>query len=77
MDRLGCTDLLDPYQNVTVGIGLFGDLLSTGKGVEWALMAYNGGSVYADKKVAQGILTEYARNVLETVKNLESVKHYV
>ena len=27
MERLGCDNLLDPYQNVTVGLALFGDLL--------------------------------------------------
>ena len=27
MERLGCDDLLDPYQNVTVGLDLFSDLL--------------------------------------------------
>lgn len=76
MDKLGCTDLLDPYQNVTVGIDLFGDLLSTGKGVEWALMAYNGGSSYANKKAANGEITKYVERVMQTVQDLEALKYY-
>lgn len=76
MDRLGCTDLLDPYQNVTVGIDLFGDFMSLGKGVEWALMAYNDGGAEADRKAAEGIITSYVTRVLQTVKDLESAKYY-
>lgn len=76
MDRLGCTNLLDPYQNVTVGLDLFGDLMSTGKGVEWALMAYNGGGTYADKKASQGVVTDYAKSVLQKAAELESAKYY-
>lgn len=65
MERLGCTDLLDPYQNVAVGIDLLGELLSSGKGIEWALMAYNGGSGYANKKAANGEISEYAAYILD------------
>ena len=44
MDRLGCTDLLDPYQNVTVGVDLLAYLIdSYGGDVGKALTAYNQG----------------------------------
>lgn len=71
MDKLGCTDLLDPYQNTTVGIDLLAELIGRNKGIEWALMAYNGGATYANKKVQQAVITDYALEVLENSKILK------
>lgn len=70
MEKLGCDNLLDPYQNVTVGIDLLGDLMSTGNSIEWALMAYNGGSSYANRKAAQGAISSYAQMVLQRSKEI-------
>lgn len=64
MDKLNCQDLLDPYQNIAVGIDLIAELQETGKSTEWVLMAYNGGQYYANNKVAQGVVSEYARTVM-------------
>lgn len=64
MEKLGCSDLMDPYQNVTVGLDLFGDLLEYSDSVEWALMAYNGGSSYANKMRDSGRLSSYAEKVI-------------
>lgn len=71
MARLGCPDLLDPYQNVTVGIDILVDYFDRGKSVEWVLMAYNGGPSYANRKVEAGEISEYALTVLEVTKSLE------
>ena len=60
MERLGCDDLLDPYQNVTVGIDYLAELFNRSKGVEWALAAYNAGGSGANK----GYGTAYAEGVL-------------
>lgn len=65
MDELDCHDLLDPYKNVTVGIDYLAELLDYGNGLEWALMAYNGGPTYAYEKAALGIVTDYAQEVIE------------
>jgi soluble lytic murein transglycosylase-like protein len=46
---LNCTNLLDPKQNVTVGIDLLAELMESGKGIEWALSAYNAGTASANK----------------------------
>lgn len=62
MDELGVTDLLDPYQNVTVGIDLLADLMNEG-GTRWAIMAYNAGVETADYHTAIGTITEYAAEV--------------
>ena len=71
IEELGVTDLLDPYQNVTVGIHFLEELIWLGGGsIEWALMAYNGGPVYANRKVEAGVVTEYVDIVMETVEGL-------
>jgi hypothetical protein len=58
MERLGCTDLLDPYQNVVVGIDFLCEMLSKYDGdMAKALTAYNKGH-YA------GTVTSYAQTVL-------------
>ena len=71
MEKLGCTDLLDPYQNVMVGIDCLAELISLDRGLEWALMCYNGGYSYANEKAANGELSYYAQYVLDTSKQLE------
>jgi hypothetical protein len=40
--RLGATNLLDPYQNVKVGIDFLAELMDTGNGLDWALRFYHG-----------------------------------
>ena len=65
MDKLGCTNLLDPYQNVTVGLDYLVELSETGKGIEWVLMAYNGGPSYANRKAKEGRISGYASWVLD------------
>lgn len=64
MDKLGVTDLTDPYQNVTVGIDLLADLMGENKGTEWAVTAYNAGAGTADYNKAIGIRSEYTESVM-------------
>ena len=64
MERLGATDLTNPYQNVTVGIDYLAEKLAEGNGIEWALMAYNGGNDYANKMTAAGKVSTYATEVM-------------
>ena len=63
MDKLGVTDLADPYQNVTVGIDLLAELLDSGS-VEWAITAYNAGEAKADFNREVGVTSEYTESVL-------------
>lgn len=70
MERLGCDDLLDPYQNVTVGLDLFSDLLEEYGEVEYALMAYNGGGAYADSMIESGLISDYAYSVISYADEL-------
>lgn len=62
---LGVTDLLDPYQNVSVGIDYICELRLRGEDISWALMAYNGGAAYANRLAADGRVSDYARYVLD------------
>ena len=64
MLELNCTNLLDEKQNVTVGISILADLIAEGKGIEWALMAYNAGASNADKMATQSIISDYAKDVI-------------
>lgn len=72
MARLGVTDLLDPYQNVLVGIDLMKELMGHDKGIEWALMAYNGGPGYANRVSGEGRISEYAAGIITRSRELNA-----
>lgn len=72
MDELGCEDLLDPYQNVTVGIDLLAELIGYGQGLEWALMAYNGGHIYANGYAERGEISTYVVKVMSLSAGLDA-----
>jgi soluble lytic murein transglycosylase-like protein len=65
MARLNCWDLMDPYQNIRVGVDLIAELFAEGYSVEGVLMAYNGGRAYANYRLERGIVSEYAKMVME------------
>ena len=67
MESLGCTDLLNPYQNITVGVDYIAELFESGKSLEWVLMAYNGGCSYANKKASRGEISGYVTRVLSII----------
>lgn len=71
MNKLGCDDLLNPFENVVVGIDYFAELVRMERGVEWALMAYNGGLAYASEMVDAGKVSDYASAVLYRAEELE------
>ena len=74
MDRLGCTDLLNPYQNVTVGIDILLDLYNKNDNTAWVLMAYNGGVAYADRYYEAGNISEYAEGIMARAEELKQMK---
>ena len=73
MDRLGCTDLLNPYQNVIVGIDILLDLYSKNEDTAWVLMAYNGGVAYADRYYEAGNISEYAEGIMARAEELKQI----
>lgn len=67
MKKLGCEDLLDPYQNVTVGIDYFAECLEKYDGDNAkALTAYNQGSY-------KGVVNKHAKAVLAKLEDLKDV----
>lgn len=71
MKKLGCTDLLDPYQNVAVGIDYLCELLSRYDGdMAKALVGYNQGHY-------KGTVTAYAKGVLARAEALGGANVYV
>ena len=70
-DALNCSNLTNPYHNVTVGVDILAELFDTGKSLEWVLMAYNGGASYANKKVAAGEVSDYARTVIKYMNSFK------
>ena len=71
MERLGVTDLSDPYSNFLVGCDYLAELIARDKGLEWALMAYNGGPTYANEKIARETISQYVKNVLNYLNTLK------
>ena len=68
MNDLECDDLLDPIQNVTVGIDYLKELATESDSIEWVLMAYNGGREYANTSTET---SEYAKYVLQRAGKLK------
>lgn len=64
MEKLGVIDLLDPTQNALVGVDFLAELLEQGYGVEWAVMAYNGGHVHAFAFYDRGEMSSYCDKVM-------------
>lgn len=67
MAQLGCTDLFDPYQNVTVGITILSNHANRYDGeIGMALTAYNAGASGANKHYfSKGIYaSKYAQSVM-------------
>ena len=74
MNRLNCTDLFNPQQNVTVGMDFLSELIDEYDGnLHKALTAYNHGQKGAkDKFFGQGTYrTEYSLKVLETAEKIK------
>lgn len=65
MLKLNCTNLFDEKQNITVGIDILAELIEQGKGIEWALTAYNAGASNADTATDRS----YALAVLNLAEN--------
>lgn len=73
MERLGVTDLADPYGNFHVGCDYLAELLGKDRGLEWALMAYNGGPSYANKMAKAEQVSQYAQKVLNYMNDLGGI----
>ena len=74
MEKLNCTDMRDPYQNVTVGIDIFAQKLAKYDwNIEMALMSYNAGDAGAHRLwFDKGIYsTTYSSNIMNMSWDLD------
>lgn len=69
MYRLGVTNLLEPKENVTVGIDILAELLRE-QDTEWAVTAYNAGKKAADFNKQVGVISEYAESVMTLAEEI-------
>lgn len=73
-DRLGVTDFWDPYSNVLLGIDLLSELLTKTDGdIYYALMQYNQTFSSARQMYLQGIISDYARDVVRRADEYREV----
>ena len=65
MKKVGATDLLNPYENVDVGIDYLAELYGIYGNYHKALMAYNGGHAYCKRRLRMGLVNSpYSRRVM-------------
>ena len=71
--ELNCLDLMDPYDNIRVGVSILEDLAERYEDPAAALMYYNAG--YSDKlgirAYENGVISSYANGILERAAELE------
>ena len=74
MNRLGCDDLLNPYENVVVGIDILAEKMAKYDTTSEALTAYNAGDGGAYKHYfSKGIYAnDYAKEVMARAEELKA-----
>lgn len=70
MERLGVTDLYDPYSNILVGTDYIMELAEKYGDLPMVLMIYNGSSDAAERW-ENGNYTKYAIGIMERAEHLE------
>ena len=73
MERLGVTDLTNPYQNILVGTDYLMELAEKYEDLGLVLMKYNGDSK-ANAYWETGELSEYAAGIIERSAELERIR---
>lgn len=73
MDRLGVTDLYDPYSNILVGVDILSELAEKYHDLPAVLMAYNKGEYSgAIEQAESGEYSAYAKKIMARAEELES-----
>ena len=72
MERLGVTDLYDPYGNILVGVDYLSELFAEYHDIGTVLMIYNGSS-NAVSRGESGDYTDYAESIIERSCELEEL----
>lgn len=72
MERLGITDIYDPYSNLLCCADYISELYSIYNTTESVLMHYNMITSVADEMVANGQVSNYARTIIDRTTELEN-----
>lgn len=64
ISRLEVVNLYEPMQNTKVAVDYLCELFTKRDDVFWVLHAYNGGETYANKLLAQDVVSNYAREIV-------------
>lgn len=72
MVRLGVTDLYEPEENILVGVDYLMELAAEYEDISLVLDIYNGNSK-AFANYENGILSDYAKGILERAEELERI----
>ena len=70
MDRLGVTDLTDPYSNILTAADYISELAKKYDDLPLVLMVYNG-TANAKKRWTNGDFTDYANQIMQRTAELE------
>lgn len=65
MERLGVTDIFNPYGNILVSADYLSELLSINEDPAYALMRYNMSTAAANELYEKGIISNYAASICE------------
>lgn len=77
MKRIGCTNLLDPYENVAVGIDILSEYFRQYEEASTVLLVYNGGEAYMRRmESGGGYISEYAQKVFDAQEKLYEGRNY-
>ena len=76
MKKVGATNLLDPYDNVAVGIDYLAELYGIYGNYHKALMAYNGGHAYCKRRLRMGLVNSpYSRRVMNYAEDFKKERN--
>lgn len=75
MERLGCTDVMDPYQNMLIAVDLISELGEKYEDPAEALMYYNEG-YNGIRKYEKGEISKYAEKILIRAYDLERIREW-
>lgn len=73
IERLGVTDLYDPYSNILVGVDYLSELFTEYESVASVLMHYHGES-NVESKLSEGNISDYASSILRRSCELEMLR---